>query len=80
MYKDSSNWQDGWVVFTDIDTDNQIDNDETILLVHQASPEEINISFGARTRVAYHDSGFAVGGSNGTFLFCDKRGDNGKKA
>jgi len=77
--KDSSNWQKGWVVFTDRDVDNQIDNDETILHVHQALPEGIHLSFGARTRVAYHATGYAVGGSNGTFLFCDHRGDNSKK-
>lgn len=77
--KDSSNWQEGWIVFTDLDVDNQLDNDETILLVHQASSKGINISFGARTRVAYHATGYAVGGSNGTFLFCDQRGDTGKK-
>ncbi len=77
--KDSSNWHEGWIVFTDLDVDNQIDNDETILFIHQASPEGINISFGARTRVAYQATGFAVGGSNGTFLFCDHRGDSSKK-
>jgi len=77
--KDSSNWHKGWIVFTDLDTDNQVDSDETILLVQQNSPEGVQISFGARTRVAYHDSGLAVGSSNGTFLFCDHRGDDSKK-
>ena len=77
--KDSSNWHEGWVVYTDLDTDNQIDNNETILLVHKALPAGITVSFGARTRVAYQGSGYAVGASNGTFLFCDHRGDNSKK-
>ena len=76
--KDSANWHDGWVVFVDSNEDNKIDSNESILRVQQTITD-MNISFGARTRIAYHPNGFSVGGSNGTFLFCDHRGEAGKK-
>jgi len=76
--KVSSDWHQGWVVFTDINEDNQIDANEPILLVQQAI-SDLTISYGARTRIAFHPNGSAVGGSNGTFLLCDFRGDNAKK-
>jgi type IV fimbrial biogenesis protein FimT len=75
--KNSTRWHDGWVVYVDSDEDNQIDAGEPVLRIQQAT--DINISFGARTRIAYHPDGLAVGGSNGTILFCDYRGDDGKK-
>ena len=76
--KDSANWHDGWVVFVDSNEDNKIDSNEPTLRVQQAITD-MNISFGARTRIAYHPNGFSVGGSNGTFLFCDHRGEADKK-
>jgi len=77
--KDSDLWHQGWVVYTDRDEDNHIDKDEEILLIQNTLSEDITISFGSRTRVAYHPEGLAVGGSNGTFLLCDYRADRGKK-
>jgi type IV fimbrial biogenesis protein FimT len=76
--KDSAKWHEGWVIFVDNDKDNRISSGEPILRVQQAITN-MNISFGARTRIAYKPSGFVVGGSNGTFLFCDHRGESGKK-
>jgi type IV fimbrial biogenesis protein FimT len=76
--KDNANWHDGWVVFVDKNEDNKIGSNEPILGIQQTI-SDMNISVGARTRIAYHANGFAVGGSNGTFLFCDHRGEAGKR-
>jgi type IV fimbrial biogenesis protein FimT len=73
--KKSKQWHDGWIVFNDADSDNQVDADETIVFIQQAFEDEITISFGGRKRVAYYPNGLAVGSSNGTFLICDTRGD-----
>lgn len=77
--KDSVGWNEGWVSYVDSNTNNQIDSDEPILLVQQQTAENIGISFGTRTRIAFHSNGQAVGGSNGTFLLCDHRGDAAKQ-
>ncbi len=73
--KQSKQWHLGWIAYTDPDSDNQVDADETILLVQQPFNDEVTISFGSRTRIAYYPDGLAVGSSNGTFLVCDERGD-----
>lgn len=77
--KDSLLWHKGWIVYTDHDQDNNVDIDEEVLLVQQTFGKANSISFGSRTRVAYYPDGLAVGGSNGTFLFCDSRGNDYKK-
>ncbi len=77
--KNSSLWHQGWIVYTDRDGDNKVDTDEEILLIQHAFDDQVAISFGSRTRVAYYSDGLAVGGSNGTFLLCDSRGDIAKK-
>jgi len=73
--KQSKQWHLGWIVHTDPDGDNQVDSDETTLMVQQAFNDAVTISFGGRNRVAYYSDGLAVGSSNGTFLVCDERGD-----
>jgi type IV fimbrial biogenesis protein FimT len=74
----SKYWHQGWLVFNDLDSDNQVDNDETIIFIQQAFNQGVSISFGSRTRIAYYPDGLAVGSSNGTFLICDDRGDDAK--
>lgn len=68
--KASHHWHQGWVIFTDLNHNNQVDNTESILLVQQLIPD-LTLSFGDRTRIAFHPIGFAVGGSNGTFVLCN---------
>ena len=67
--RNSDKWHQGWAIFVDSDQDNQIDSDELIITIQSNIPN-INISFGARTRIAYRPSGVAVGGSNGTIILC----------
>jgi type IV fimbrial biogenesis protein FimT len=76
--KQSKHWHLGWLVFNDTDSDNQVDNDETIISIQQAFNQGVSISYGSRTRIAYYPDGLAVGSSNGTFLICDDRGDEAK--
>jgi type IV fimbrial biogenesis protein FimT len=76
--KQSKQWHDGWIVFNDTDSDNQVDADETIIFIQQAFEDEVTISFGGRNRIAYYPDGLAVGSSNGTFLICDERADTAK--
>ncbi len=74
----SKQWHLGWIIYTDADSDNQVDADESILFVQQSFNDEVTISFGGRNRIAYYPDGLAVGSSNGTFLICDNRGDANK--
>jgi type IV fimbrial biogenesis protein FimT len=74
----SKYWHQGWLVFNDLDSDNQVDNDETLIFIQQAFNQGVSISFGSRSRIAFQPDGLAVGGSNGTFLICDDRGDAAK--
>lgn len=51
------------------DEDDQIDSDELIITIQSNIPN-INISFGARTRIAHRPGGMGVGGSNCTITVC----------
>ncbi len=75
---ESQQWHLGWVIFVDNDEDNNIDPNESIIQTQQTLPD-ITLSFGARTRIAYHPNGIAVGASNGTFLFCHQTNVETKK-
>lgn len=71
------NWEDGWIVFTDLNDDGVVDLNETILRVHQALTGNTSLRGGPnRDRVTYNSQGFAAGGLNGigTFTLCDDRG------
>lgn len=71
-------WNKGWIVFVDNDVDNTVDTDEPILQVVGATASKNTINFN-RSRVAYTGTGIARGGSNGTFTFCDSRGETSAK-
>jgi type IV fimbrial biogenesis protein FimT len=78
----TANWQDGWVVFTDLDNDGSFADDgdaslceeeeECVLRVHAPLPFRGSLSF-PRNRVDFDGRGFAAGLA-GTFVFCDSRG------
>lgn len=68
--KASRQWHLGWIIYTDINANNQVDTAEIIIHAQQVISKS-TLSFGARTRVAFHPNGYAVGASNGTFIFCD---------
>jgi type IV fimbrial biogenesis protein FimT len=72
-------WTKGWIVFVDDDFDNTVDTDELILLVRGPVMSGNTVSFN-RSRVTYTGEGWARGGSNGTFTFCDNRGQTHARA
>ncbi len=69
----NSDWQNGWIVFTDMNTDRQRQAGEP-LLKQSAAVEFINISSSvSRSYVRFYPNGSAPG-SNMTIRFCDDRG------
>lgn len=73
----SGNWQDGWIVFVDIDGQGDVDvGNDTIIRVGEGVPASITLVFPGRVRVTYAASGFST--NNSTFKFCDDRDDASK--
>lgn len=69
----NSDWQNGWIVFTDLNADRQRQAGEP-LLKQAGAVEFINISSSAaRSYVRFYPNGSAPG-SNMTIRFCDDRG------
>jgi len=73
-------WEQGWIVFTDANDNNQYDGgDDTLLRVHQRlnkDPDEIAITMRgngnvAKKRITYQPSGR---GTSGSIVICDQRG------
>lgn len=77
----TGDWDEGWIVFVDDNSNDEFDVGEPILLVHGAVAGNINISFG-EDRVIYASDGLVKAGSdsNGTFTLCDDRGATSAKA
>ena len=68
-----SRWQDGWIVFTDINGDRQKQDGEP-LLKHAGAVEFLTITSSvSRNNLRFYPNGSAPG-SNISILFCDKRG------
>jgi len=66
-------WQDGWIVFTDLNADRQRQEGET-LLKQATAVAMLNISSSvSRSNLRFYPNGSAPG-SNTTILFCDNRG------
>ena len=72
----SGNWQDGWLIFTDIDADGVVDaaDDQVIRVGETLSASDMTLVFPGRNRITYSPDGFASGSFNSTFKFCDSRG------
>lgn len=69
----NSDWQIGWIVFTDLNADRQRQSGEP-LLKQSGAVEFINISSSvSRSFVRFYPNGSAPG-SNMTIRFCDDRG------
>jgi type IV fimbrial biogenesis protein FimT len=70
----TGSWQDGWIVFQDVDDDGVVDAGDTVLLVHSSLSTGNTLNFtGGGNRVAHEASGYAIGHA-GTFRLCDDRG------
>ena len=74
-----SNWQEGWIVFTDINGDRNKQDGEP-LLKHASAIELLEInSSRSRSFVRFYPNGSAPG-SNTSIRFCDKRGSEHAQA
>jgi type IV fimbrial biogenesis protein FimT len=70
----TTEWQHGWIVFSDTNHDGARDTEEPILSVAQAEPAGVAILGGAgRMRIDFRPDGSSPG-SNATFTICDSRG------
>ena len=69
----TGDWQDGWIVFVDDDSDGGVDVGDEIISVHGALPDGSTL-ISAQAEVIYSGSGLAEPGSNSTFTLCDTRG------
>jgi len=70
---DRSAWQDGWIVFADLNSDRHRQPVETLIRQTSAT-EHLSISSSAsRSYLRFYPNGSAPG-SNATILFCDSRG------
>ena len=75
----SSEWHSGWMVFQELNQNNQPDADERVIRVHEGIAG-ITIRSGiSRQRVKYSPLGNSYG-SNTTFVFCDEHGDSNARA
>jgi type IV fimbrial biogenesis protein FimT len=76
------NWQNGWIVFLDLNGNGDLDSngdftlcetgEDCVLRVHAPLPAGNTINY-PRNRITYDMQGFSYG-FNGTFVFCDSRG------
>lgn len=76
------NWQDGWLVFEDVDGEGDLDSGtDRIIRVHAALSNGntlVSSSITTSNRITYDASGFATG-YNSTFTLCDDRGISSAK-
>ena len=66
-------WDQGYLVFVDINRDRRRNQQEQLLHVRAKLPANITLdyrAFGSRHYLAYHQTGFTQ--TNGTFTFCNK--------
>jgi len=66
-------WQQGWIVFEDLDHDGKRTSNEPILSVTQSQPHMAIATTAGREHVTYRTDGSATG-TNLTFTLCDRRG------
>lgn len=75
------NWHDGWLVFVDANNDGIFktgDSDE-LIRIHSALSGNNTLHYNNNNDIVkYSPNGLAVG-FNGTFTFCDDRGDSNSK-
>ena len=78
----AGNWSDGWIVFSDLNDNGNLDDDgdanlcetgeDCVLRAHAPFPASNLVKF-SRNRLTYDAQGFSYG-YTGTFVFCDGRG------
>jgi type IV fimbrial biogenesis protein FimT len=73
----ANQWSDGWMSFVDANDNGSLDAGEEIIKNYDASDTNLTITYG-RTKVKFSKDGTSIG-TNGTFTFCDSRGNNYRK-
>ena len=75
---ESVSWNDGWIVFADLDSDRDVDDDETIIVASGPVDGLTIESNEFATFMMYRPNGrvmnASLNGSSGAFTLCDKRG------
>ena len=71
-------WSQGWIVFVDEDGNGAVDNDDEVLLAHEAL--HVSMTFGTTNgvsdRITYRPSGTTTVPGTETLMLCDDRGMN----
>jgi len=74
----TGNWEDGWLVFVDADSDGSVDVGDDILRVQGALNGSGDLAF-SETYVTFINNGLASVGSSSAFTLCDARGASDAK-
>jgi type IV fimbrial biogenesis protein FimT len=69
----SNNWTDGWIVFGDLNNDQQFSELESLYRYEPALEEIMVVGNSGRQQLNFYGNGSAPG-SNGSITFCDQRG------
>ena len=79
----TGNWQDGWIVFVDLDDDGTVDDDgdetecedgeDCVLRVYGVLSGGNSLTF-SQANIIFGTDGIASSGATGTFTLCDSRG------
>ncbi len=69
---DSTDWDKGWLVFTDPGKNGSVDASDLILQVHPALPS--NTLQATKAKFTFQSTGFIGTGNNDTLRLCDTRG------
>ncbi len=75
----SENWAEGWIVFVDMDSDTEVDDDDELIGQSPALGGENKLSGSMGDKVVYDARGFAPD-TLGNFVLCDDRGDEYMKS
>jgi len=71
---DSAAWANGWITFEDANGDGDFDREDTLLRVHEALSDGINLGFTGNDFVTFDGLGKAIS-TTGTFSFSHSSGE-----
>ena len=63
-------WQEGWIVFTNPNDDNNVDAGEEIMRVHHALPAGVTLNTDFTNRITYQPDGRITNSVGGSFFLC----------
>ena len=80
---DTSDWESGWIVFTDQNRDTNVDAGDVLLSRNIGIPTGLTLrgsNFANADFIQYHPSGSMIGSDDGTFVVCDTKANNTSRA